>query len=118
MMAVPGRTTDDRIPKHRCPIPAGERRTAFPHRWAICRDHAKRILKGRPESDGTLQLLQNLVEAPVLRRPRLHEAGVPVTVGRAGRLSVHTLDERAHGMRETGYPSSVRRDYRPRRVAA
>jgi hypothetical protein len=23
-----------------------------------------------------------------------------VTVGRAGRLSVHTLDERAHGMRE------------------
>jgi hypothetical protein len=30
MMAVPGRTTDDRIPKHRCPIPAGERRTGLP----------------------------------------------------------------------------------------
>jgi hypothetical protein len=29
-----------------------------------------------------------------------------VTVGRAGRLSVHTLDERAHGMRGTASPSS------------
>jgi hypothetical protein len=29
-----------------------------------------------------------------------------VTVGRAGRLSVHTLDERAHGMRGTGHPPS------------
>ncbi len=28
----------------------------------------------------------------------------PVTVGRAGRLSVHTWDERALGMRETEYP--------------
>ena len=29
-----------------------------------------------------------------------------VTVGRAGRLSVHTWDERALGMRETEYPPS------------
>jgi hypothetical protein len=36
-----------------------------------------------------------------------------VTVGRAGRLSVHTLDERAHGMRETEVPPScMLRDYR------
>ncbi len=28
-----------------------------------------------------------------------------VSVGRAGRLSVHTLDERAHGMRGNGPPS-------------
>jgi hypothetical protein len=37
-----------------------------------------------------------------------------VTVGRAGRLSVHTLDERAHGMRGTvGPPSCMRTNYRP-----
>ena len=29
-----------------------------------------------------------------------------VTVGRAGRLSVHTLDERALGVRETEFPPS------------
>jgi hypothetical protein len=39
-----------------------------------------------------------------------------VTVGRAGRLSVHTWDERALGMRETEPPSSMRFDYRSRRV--
>lgn len=36
-----------------------------------------------------------------------------VTVGRAGRLSVHTLDERALGMRGTADPPScMLRDYR------
>gem|GEM_PF-4085793 len=34
------------------------------------------------------------------------------TVGRAGRLSVHTLDERALGMRGTVDPPSVRVHYR------
>jgi hypothetical protein len=36
-------------------------------------------------------------EAPAERGPHLHE-GEFRTVGRAGRLSVHTLDERALGM--------------------
>ena len=40
-----------------------------------------------------------------------------VTVGRAGRLSVHALDERALGMRGTECPPScMHRAYRPRRV--
>jgi len=42
---------------------------------------------------------------------------VSVTVGRAGRLSVHTLDERALGMRGTEVPPScMHRAYRPLRV--
>lgn len=42
-----------------------------------------------------------------------------VTVGRAGRLSVHTLDERALGMRGTEFPPSCMHGaYRPRRVLA
>ena len=52
-----------------------------------------------------------------------HEGGldymkkVSVTVGRAGRLSVHTLDERALGMMETEHPPScMQRIYRPQRV--
>ena len=61
------------------------------------------------------------------RSPKLVEAPVKggldymkedsVTVGRAGRLSVHTLSERALGMRETECPPScMHRAYRPRRV--
>jgi len=43
--------------------------------------------------------------------------GDSVTVGRAGRLSVHTLSERALGMRETECPPSCMHcAYRPRRV--
>jgi len=42
-----------------------------------------------------------------------------VTVGRAGRLSVHTLDERALGMRETELPPScMHPPYRSRRVVS
>jgi len=37
---------------------------------------------------------------------------IAVTVGRAGRLSVHTLDERAHGMRGTAVPSCMPGKYR------
>ena len=46
-----------------------------------------------------------LVEAPVNRGPDYMKKG-SVTVGRAGRLSVHTSDERALGMRETESPPS------------
>jgi len=42
--------------------------------------------------------------APAERGPHLHEGGLR-TVGRAGRLSVHTLDERALGMRGTVDPT-------------
>ncbi len=56
---------------------------------------------GRTRSSGT----PKLVEAPVNRGPDYMKKG-SVTVGRAGRLSVHTLDERALGMRETESPPS------------
>lgn len=60
---------------------------------------------------------RELVEAPTTWGPRLHEGESSVTVGRAGRLSVHTLDERAQGMRGTVHPPScMRRVYRPRRA--
>jgi hypothetical protein len=39
-----------------------------------------------------------------------------VTVGRAGRLSVHTLDERALGVRETEASFLHAFPYRPQRV--
>jgi hypothetical protein len=55
-------------------------------------------------------------EAPARRGPHLHE-GEFRTVGRAGRLSVHTLDERALGMRGTVDPPSVRVHYRSLTVA-
>lgn len=49
---------------------------------------------------------------PPERGPHLHE-GELRTVGRAGRLSVHTLDERALGMRGTvDPPSCMRLHYR------
>ncbi len=53
------------------------------------------------------------VEAPQMRGPDYMKES-SVTVGRAGRLSVHTLDERAHGMRGTVCPPScMRTNYRP-----
>ena len=59
-----------------------------------------------------------LVEAPVNGGLDYMKKG-SVTVGRAGRLSVHTLDERALGMRETECPPScMHRAYRPRRVVS
>jgi hypothetical protein len=59
-----------------------------------------------------------LVEAPVNEGLDYMKKG-SVTVGRAGRLSVHTLDERALGMRETECPPScMHRVYRPRRVVS
>jgi hypothetical protein len=57
-----------------------------------------------------------LVEAPVNGGLDYMKKG-SVTVGRAGRLSVHTLDERALGMRGTECPPScMHRAYRSRRV--
>ena len=60
---------------------------------------------------------------PTLEKPEApNEGGLgymkegSVTVGRAGRLSVHTLDERALGMRGTEPPSCMHDPYRPRRV--
>jgi hypothetical protein len=56
------------------------------------------------------------VEAPINGGPDYMKKG-SVTVGRAGRLSVHTWDERALGMRGTVHPPScMRPHYRPRRV--
>lgn len=53
------------------------------------------------------------VGAPQKRGPDYMKES-SVTVGRAGRLSVHTLDERAHGMRGTVCPPScMRTNYRP-----
>lgn len=45
------------------------------------------------------------VEAPEIGGLDYMKEG-SVTVGRAGRLSVHTLDERALGVRETDVPPS------------
>lgn len=57
-----------------------------------------------------------LVEAPVNEGLDYMKKG-SVTVGRAGRLSVHTLDERALGMMGTECPPScMHRAYRSRRV--
>ena len=59
---------------------------------------------------------QKDVGAPINEGPDYMKKG-SVTVGRAGRLSVHTWDERALGMRGTGDPPScMRPHYRPRRV--
>jgi hypothetical protein len=56
------------------------------------------------------------VGAPINGGPDYMKKG-SVTVGRAGRLSVHTWDERALGMRGTVHPPScMRPQYRPRRV--
>jgi hypothetical protein len=56
------------------------------------------------------------VGAPINGGPDKIKKG-SVTVGRAGRLSVHTWDERALGMRGTVHPPScMRPHYRPRRV--
>lgn len=65
---------------------------------------------------GTSGLSPKLVEAPVNGGLGYMKKG-SVTVGRAGRLSVHTLDERALGMRGTECPPScMHRAYRSRRV--
>ena len=54
-----------------------------------------------------------LVGAPVNGGPDYMKEG-SVTVGRAGRLSVHTWDERALGMRGTEFPPScMPAHYRP-----
>ena len=63
----------------------------------------------------TSPLISKHVEAPVNGGLDYMKKG-SVTVGRAGRLSVHTLDERALGMRETAPPSCMHCAYRPRRV--
>ena len=63
-------------------------------RRIVCRHRPNPWLRG-----------SKLVEAPVNRGPDYMKKG-SVTVGRAGRLSVHTLDERALGMRETESPPS------------
>lgn len=58
------------------------------------------------------------VRAPINGGPDYMKKG-SVTVGRAGRLSVHTWDERALGMRGTVHPPScMRPHYRPRRVVS
>lgn len=74
---------------------------------------------GRTDVDATTE--PKLREKPEKARgPRKGGLGYmkvgSVTVGRAGRLSVHTLDERALGMRGTKPPSCMHRAYRPRRV--
>jgi hypothetical protein len=62
------------------------------------------------------RVTQKDVGAPINEGPDYMKKG-SVTVGRAGRLSVHTWDERALGMRGTVYPPScMRPHYRPRRV--
>jgi hypothetical protein len=78
-------------------------------------------LNDERENRASHQLLLTLGMAVSMSRPP--EGGLDymkedsVTVGRAGRLSVHTLSERALGMRETECPPScMHRAYRPRRV--
>jgi len=67
---------------------------------------------GRTENGGYKH-----VEAPANGGPDYMKEG-SATVGRAGRLSVHTWDERALGMRVTEVPPScMPAHYRPRRVA-
>ena len=62
------------------------------------------------------RLTLKLVEAPS-KGGLDYMKEVSVTVGRAGRLSVHTLDERALGMRGTEVPPScMHPHYRSRRV--
>jgi len=94
-MAVAGRTTHDRMPV----------------RPLACAQKGQDVSRcAQVEKAGTH------VEAP--KRGGLdYMKEDSVTVGRAGRLSVHTLSERALGMRETECPPScMHRAYRPRRV--
>ena len=52
--------------------------------------------------------LSKMMRPPLSGASSTHEGGFR-TVGRAGRLSVHTLDERALGMRGTADPPSCMR---------
>ncbi len=65
MMAVPGRTTHDRIPKHRYPDSGREGRSAYPSfSSGSASTPSKGIPKEQSESDGRLQLVQTLSRPP------------------------------------------------------
>ena len=77
---------------------------------------ARRITRTMAVAGRTERRGYKLVEAPANGGLDYMKEG-SVTVGRAGRLSVHTWDERALGMRGTEFPPScMRPHYRPPRV--